>query len=226
MWDPATGHCLHVLEGHTRGVRALVVLPDGTLASACEDYTVRVWDAPRGRCLGVCVFDAHWPSTLAALPDGRLAVGCSEGLVQWFDLLSPRVPPDRQVFDVDGAVACGWRPERRQLAVAFHDGSLAVYEFRSPERTGGRTEHVEETRRLRDCVPASRGVRALRWSTDGRAILLEVAEGEHAVVPFADDGTFTPEWLPPQDTSFDGQLRAHLIGTQVIVERLDGPRAQ
>jgi len=32
-----------VLEGHTREVRALTVLPDGRLASGSEDKTVRVY---------------------------------------------------------------------------------------------------------------------------------------------------------------------------------------
>ncbi len=226
VWDPAAGRCLHVLEGHTTAVNVLAVLANGTLASGSWDATVRVWEPAAGRCHGVYVLDARGPWSLAALQDGGLAVGCSDGLVQWFDLLAPRAPPDRQVFDVDGAVACGWRPARRQLAVAFYDGSLVLYKFHPLKRAGGRTEHLQEIERFRYCVPASRGVRALRWSADGRAVLVEVAEGEHAVVPFAEDGTFNPEWLPPQDTSSDGQLRAHLVGTQVIVERLDGPPAQ
>ncbi len=225
VWDAATGRCLRVLEGHTDRVQALAALSDGILASASTDYTVRVWDPATGRCLGVYVLDVHRPLSLAGQRD-RLAVGCEDGLVQWFDLLAPRVPPDRRVCDFDGAVAYGWRPERSQLAVAFHDGSLALYQFHPPARAGGRTGHVEEARRVRECVPASHGVRALRWSGDGRAVLVEVAKGQDAVVPFADDGTFNPEWLPTQDTSSDGQLRAHLVGTQVIVERLEGPPAQ
>ncbi len=226
VWDPATGRCLHVLEGHTGAVRALAVLADGTLASASADKTIRVWNPATGRCFGMYAFDAHGPSSLAALYDGRLVVGCEDGFVQWFDLLPPGVPLHRRVCAFDGAVACGWRPERRQLAVAFHDGSLSVYEFHPAERVGGPTEYVEEIVRLRDCVPASRGVRALRWSADVRAVLVEVAEGEGAVVSFARDGMFEAEWLPPQDTSSDGQLRAHLIGTQVIVERLGGAPAE
>ncbi len=222
VWDPATGRCLHVLEGHRLPVTALAVLPDGTLASGSEDTTVRVWDPATECCLGVYVFDVHAPSSLAALRDRRLGVGCRGGLVQWFDLLGPRVSPGRRVWEFDGAVACGWRPERRQLAVALLDGSFAVHEFHPVERPGGRPEHVEEIIRLRECVPASRGVRALRWSANGRAVLVEVAEGEGAVVSFDRDGTFDAEWLPPQDTSSDRQLRAQLVGTQVIVERLAG----
>jgi WD40 repeat protein len=35
--------CEAVLEGHTRAVQALAVLPDGRLASSSYDKTVRVW---------------------------------------------------------------------------------------------------------------------------------------------------------------------------------------
>jgi len=43
VWRPSTGVCEAVLEGHTRAVHALAALPDGRLASASEDYTVRMW---------------------------------------------------------------------------------------------------------------------------------------------------------------------------------------
>jgi WD40 repeat protein len=44
VWDPASGTPRHTLRGHTSGVGALVVAPDGSwLASASYDGTVRIW---------------------------------------------------------------------------------------------------------------------------------------------------------------------------------------
>ncbi len=42
LWEPKRlgGVCVGVLEGHTAGVRVLVTLPDGRLASGSLDATV------------------------------------------------------------------------------------------------------------------------------------------------------------------------------------------
>jgi WD40 repeat protein len=96
-----------VFEGHTRPVRALVVLSDGRLASGAEDGSVRVWD-PQRRAEPL-MFKGHarevW--ALAVLPDGRLASG------SW----------DRTVRV--------WDPQRRTEPLMFEDhtgevGALAV----------------------------------------------------------------------------------------------------
>jgi WD40 repeat protein len=45
LWEPATGRCLSVLEGHRGGVGAVATSPDARFAlSAAEDATVRRWE--------------------------------------------------------------------------------------------------------------------------------------------------------------------------------------
>jgi WD40 repeat protein len=49
IWDLTTGTTRHTLIGHTRGVRALAVAPDGSwLASASWDGEIRIWDPTSG----------------------------------------------------------------------------------------------------------------------------------------------------------------------------------
>jgi WD40 repeat protein len=44
VWDPASGACLRVLEGHKRSVNSVCALGNGRIASSSSDGTVRVWD--------------------------------------------------------------------------------------------------------------------------------------------------------------------------------------
>jgi formylglycine-generating enzyme required for sulfatase activity len=49
LWDPATGTCERIFEGHQGWVMALAVLGDGRLASGSEDdNTIRLWDPAGG----------------------------------------------------------------------------------------------------------------------------------------------------------------------------------
>ncbi|GAA5901607.1 hypothetical protein JCM6882_006021 [Rhodosporidiobolus microsporus] len=54
VWEVETGHCLHVLRGHTSTIRCMRVLDGRPIAvSGSRDKTVRVWDIERGVCLHV-----------------------------------------------------------------------------------------------------------------------------------------------------------------------------
>ncbi len=50
IWDPASGECLRVLEGHTDSVRGIAFAPDASrLATASLDKTARIWSVADGR---------------------------------------------------------------------------------------------------------------------------------------------------------------------------------
>ena len=63
------------LQGHTRSVGSLVVLPNGDLASGSWDKTIRVWDTDTGECKQVLKGHTDLVSSLVVLPTGELASG-------------------------------------------------------------------------------------------------------------------------------------------------------
>jgi hypothetical protein len=85
LWDPATGACERVFEGHQDWVRALTLLGDGRLASGSDDNTIRLWDPATGACERV--FEGHQGrvNALALLGDGRLASGSGDTTIRLWD---------------------------------------------------------------------------------------------------------------------------------------------
>lgn len=51
LWDPQTGECFRVLQGHTEDATCVHVVNRGVVASGSQDNTVRVWDVATGRCI-------------------------------------------------------------------------------------------------------------------------------------------------------------------------------
>ncbi len=85
LWDPASGSCSAVFQGHQGSVNALAVLGDGRLASGSDDRTIRLWDPASGSCSAV--FEGHQGKVwaLAVLGDGRLASGSGDKTIRLWD---------------------------------------------------------------------------------------------------------------------------------------------
>jgi WD40 repeat protein len=68
------GQTTHSLEGHTNGIRAVGVTPDGHRAvSASDDHSLRLWDLDRGQEIATFTGEDDINSCAAA-SDGRTIV--------------------------------------------------------------------------------------------------------------------------------------------------------
>ena len=74
------------LTGHTGGVNALCLLPDGRLASGSYDTTIRLWDMSSGAEIARLEIDAP-VTALVAIGLNRLVAGDSAGRLHWLEIV-------------------------------------------------------------------------------------------------------------------------------------------
>jgi WD40 repeat protein len=120
LWDPATGACERVFQGHQGPVSSLAVLGDGRLASGSWDNTIRLWDPATGACERV--YEGHQGPVyaLAVLGDGRLASGSEDATIRLWDPSRPDGAP-RVLFVADAAITALVAHPSRPLLVAGDD---------------------------------------------------------------------------------------------------------
>src|SRR5262249_7035759 len=84
----ALGNEIARLEGHWSAIEDLCVLPNGRLASASRDYTIRLWDFNSALETACLRGHSDYVSAVCALPDGRLVSGSWDKTVAVWDLES------------------------------------------------------------------------------------------------------------------------------------------
>ena len=87
LWDPATGSCVAVFQGHQSGVNALAVVYNNCLVSASGDCTIRLWDPshPNGAPRVLFVADAAITALLAHPIRPLLVAGDASGRLHWLE---------------------------------------------------------------------------------------------------------------------------------------------
>ncbi len=131
--DARSGQEEATLRGHAGRVTGVAFAPDGRLASASEDGTIKVWavaggPAPRFTCVGhdgPALAVAYAPSGPAA--PGLLASAGRDGTVRLWDGAT-----GRQVRRLGGhrgaVVALAFRPDGGRLATAGQDRTLRLWD--------------------------------------------------------------------------------------------------
>jgi WD40 repeat protein len=127
-WRVADGLPLPALrgEGHRDWVTGLAFAPpDGrTLASTCDDCTIKLWDLPAGRNVATLEGHAGWLGCLAFSPDGQtLATGSDDLTVKLWDRVTGLV---RGSLDGPASLprAVAFTPDGKTLAAVAEDRVL------------------------------------------------------------------------------------------------------
>ncbi len=79
-----TGKLLQTLTGHSNWVLSVAYSPDGqTLASGCEDKTIKLWNVNTGKLLQTLTGHSHRVHSAAYSPDGQtLASGSGDNTIK------------------------------------------------------------------------------------------------------------------------------------------------
>ena len=84
LWDPQTGNLVRRLSRHTDWVLGVAFSPDGLLASASRDRTIRLWNTG-GRHLRALRGHTDYVTSIAFAPTGELVSGSRDTTVRLWD---------------------------------------------------------------------------------------------------------------------------------------------
>jgi WD40 repeat protein/serine/threonine protein kinase len=169
LWNLETGQEILRLPGHAASVESVAFSSDGRhLASGGGDWQtgrpgdVKVWDATTGKELLHLAGATDCVSTVAFSPDGTRVAAAVAGRLTACDVATGQAaltcpcPP--------GAHVVTYSPDGRDLAAAFHDGAVLVWDAAT-----GREQRV-----LRGHLSAVRG---LAYAPDGQRLASAAWDG-------------------------------------------------
>jgi WD40 repeat protein len=139
LWDVASGRALgEPVQAHPGGVETVTFSPDGSLlVTTGQDGLAIVWDAATGEKLKELRGHTSSISTVLIAPDGTGAITASEdGTGRFWDLTSDNPSEGSSAFGGDDSmrvVDIAISPVVDEMAVAYSDQTVGVYDFESSE---------------------------------------------------------------------------------------------
>jgi WD40 repeat protein len=130
VWHPATGRCLHRLEGHHDGVAEICFFPgsNAQLISASYDKTLKIWQENNGSWEVTDTLEGHDEKIegVAISPNGQyIASGDGSGrLILWSvnskEQLSAKISEPKKITSL------GFSPNSQRIVVGFENGKVVV----------------------------------------------------------------------------------------------------
>jgi WD40 repeat protein len=156
---PPGGPLMRTLEGHTDGVTAVAITPDGKLAvSASIDKTLKVWDIVSGEILQSLDGHSEGVIAVAITPDGKLAVSSSDDkTLKVWDIESGEMLQSLEGHS-NRVTAVAITPDGKRAVSASIDKTLKVWDIES-----GKSVQLMEGH--------SEGVTAVAITPDGKLVI-------------------------------------------------------
>lgn len=130
VWNLRWGSEMKTLRGHTYGVTAVAVTPDGKRAiSSSRDDTLIIWDVQKGTQLHHLKNHKDWVSTVVLTPDARLAVsGSADKTLKVWDMAQ-----GKELHTLNGHTDIIWAvavtPDGRRAISASGDQTLKIWDI-------------------------------------------------------------------------------------------------
>ena len=177
VWRLADGVCLRTLTGHSGGVRAVVDVGGGCVASGGDDCVLRVWDVLSGKQLQQTPTGDWEISCAAVLWGDRVVTGHNEhGDIQLWSLGSGGVAAgvlQGHTDDVLSLAVVGGGTAQRLLASGSDDDSVRLWDVDAGTCTAVLSGHMDSVR----CLADLGGGRLLSGSDDGSLRVWNTATG-------------------------------------------------
>lgn len=171
---PPLRTCSVVLEGHTKPITAIAVLPNGDILSASMDKTMRVWreadNSPsadsKWQCAATLIVNDGYATAMAVMPDGHLVCGWSCGSMRVWRYDSDPASWKAQLVH-------GVHEMRTSALAVAPDGSLVTGGNRKAVRVWRRSDPTSSSSPLQ-CVAVWEGhnasVTSIAVQADGRVV--------------------------------------------------------
>ena len=222
--DAPGGALLRTLEGHSGGVTAVAVTPDGRRAvSASSDHMLKVWDLDTGRAQRTLEGHSDVVRDVVVTPDGKQAVSASSDTLKVWDLDSGRA-----LCTLEGqsrvALRVALTPDGKWAVSAYGDNTLNVWDLTTGRQLRTMEGHSSYVRCVAVTPDGKRAVSASDdktlkvWDLKTGRVLYTLEEHSDSVAGVA----VTPDGKRAVSASDDKTLKVWALDTGSALCTLEG----